>query len=58
MPQGKHLSAIYQLIKRGKTSALPSCYSRELQGLVARMLSRDPNERPSTQELLQDELLR
>lgn len=56
--QAKQISIIYHLIRRGKTSPLPSVYSRELQALVARMMARDPCDRPSCAELLQEDILK
>lgn len=56
--QAKHISIIYHLIRRGKTSPLPSIYSKELQALQRRMMAHDPAERPSCADLLQEEFLR
>jgi serine/threonine protein kinase len=56
--QAKQVSIIYHLIRRGKTSPLPSVYSRELQSLMSRMMARDPCERPSCAELLQEDILK
>lgn len=56
--QAKHISIIYHLIRRGKLSPLPAMYSKELQALLRRMMARDPAERPSCAELMQDDLLR
>jgi serine/threonine protein kinase len=56
--KAKHLSIIYHMIRRGKFSPLPSIYSKELQALLRRMMARDPAERPSCAEILQEEFLR
>lgn len=56
--QAKQTSIIYHLIRRGKTSPLPSVYSRKLQALVQRMMARDPCDRPSCAELLQEDILK
>jgi serine/threonine protein kinase len=56
--QAKHLSIIYHMIRRGKFSPLPSIYSKDLQGLQHRMMARDPADRPSCAEILQEEFLR
>jgi serine/threonine protein kinase len=57
-PQGKHTSAIYSLIWRGRLPALPDAYSAGLQALYRSMMARDPNERPTAQALLQTDVLR
>lgn len=56
--QAKQISIIYHLIRRGKTSPLPSMYSKELQALQRRMMAKDPAERPSCADLMQEDILK
>ena len=42
-------------IKSGKLNRIPAQYSDELMAFIRAMLSQDPEERPSTHELLKHE---
>jgi len=46
------ISALVQKICHGPAVVVPRCYSAFLQGLCEKMLDRDPNRRPSADEVL------
>eukprot|EP00775_Hariotina_reticulata_P012071 gene12071-12212_t len=53
-----HIPGVYRMIKRGKLPSLPARYSPALKTLLASLMKKNPNDRPSSAELLQHELLR
>lgn len=50
--KGDNLSLIYRMIQRGKTPQLPARYSPALRQLQASLMAKDPNERPSSVDIL------
>lgn len=56
--QADRIPLVYRLIRRGRLPPLPSTYSPELKSLLQRLMAKDPNDRPSSAELLQEDFLR
>ncbi|CUS13859.1 unnamed protein product [Tuber aestivum] len=52
------LPGLINLIGKGKYKPIPTRYSKRLRDLVARCLSVDPDGRPDSSELLEDETIR
>ncbi|PWW78381.1 kinase-like protein [Tuber magnatum] len=52
------LPGLINLIGKGKYKSIPTRYSKRLRDLVARCLSVDPDSRPDSAELLEDETIR
>lgn len=55
---GDRVPVVYRLIRRGRVPPLPGGYSPQLAALYTRLMAVDPHARPSSADLLQDELLR
>ncbi|XP_060583771.1 serine/threonine-protein kinase Nek4-like [Ruditapes philippinarum] len=55
--QGKALWTLIREIKNGKVLNLPDTYSLELRTLVQEMMSQKPEDRPSSKDIVQNDLL-
>lgn len=52
--RAKTMEGLMRLVQHGQPPELPNAYSDELKGMCMRMLSKDPNERPSAAELIRE----
>ena len=52
--RAKAMEGLMRLVQHGQPPELPNAYSDELKGMCMRMLSKDPNERPSAAELIRE----
>jgi NIMA (never in mitosis gene a)-related kinase len=56
--QGKNIKEVYYNLKNINIPPLPDIYSPDLMNMVKKLLKLNPDERPSTQEILEDEIIK
>ena len=56
--QGKNIKEVYYNLKNVNIPPLPENYSKELMIMIKKMLRLKPEQRPSTQEILDDEIIK
>ena len=50
--------ALVNMIVSNEPEPIPEMYSRELQGLISKLMEKDPKRRPSVREILKMSLIR
>ena len=56
--QGKNIKEVYYNLKNINIPPLPEIYSPDLMYMVKKLLKLNPDQRPSTQEILDDEIIK
>jgi NIMA (never in mitosis gene a)-related kinase len=56
--QGKNIKEVYYNLKNINIPPLPDIYSPDLMNMDKKLLKLNPDERPSTQEILEDEIIK
>ena len=56
--QGKNIKEVYYNLKKINIPDLPDIYSDELMIMIKKLLKLDPEMRPSTKEILDDEIIK
>ena len=56
--QGKNIKEVYYNLKNIIIPPLPDIYSPDLMYMIKKLLKLNPEERPSTQEILEDEIIK
>ena len=56
--QGKNIKEVYHNLKSINIPPLPDIYSPDLMYMVKKLLKLNPDQRPSTQEILDDEIIK
>ena len=56
--QGKNITEVYYNLKNVIIPPLPYMYSNNLMYLVKKLLKINPDDRPTTQEILDDEIIK
>ena len=56
--QGKSIKEVYHNLKNVNIPPLPENYSDDLMIMIKKLLKLDPEERPSTKEILDDEIIK
>ena len=56
--QGKNIKEVYYNLKKVNIPPLPEIYSEELMIMIKKLLQLDPEMRPSTEEILDDEIIK
>lgn len=56
--KGADLQSLFKKVKAGKYKPLPSSYSVELNSVISLLLKVNPKERPDTETLLKNSIVR
>ena len=56
--QGKSIKEVYYNLKNINIQPLPDIYSPDLMYMIKKLLKLNPEERPSTKEILEDEIIK
>jgi len=56
--QGESIKEVYYNLKKINIPPLPDIYSTDLMNMVKKLLKLEPEQRPSTQEILEDEIIK
>ena len=56
--QGKNIKEVYYNLKNVNIPPLPEIYSEELMIIIKKLLKLEPDKRPSTKEILNDEIIK
>ena len=56
--QGKSIKEVYYNLKNINIQPLPDIYSPDLMNMIKKLLKLNPEERPSTKEILEDEIIK
>ena len=55
---GKNINEVYYNLSHVKMQELPNIYSENLSLMIKKILKKDPNERPSCDEILEDKIIK